>query len=138
MSEYEVILDLPDAELYAIISKLRTAAINKRSTVTDDEEKEDCDCTVAGLDQMAYELQVTGDILGEDREWLQSLLNSYYSTKVKQLEDIAFQKITVTPLFTNVCLILDWVSEGIRQGTVTPAMEERLQNVEDLLEGMVA
>lgn len=73
---YKVILDLPNDELYRIINNLRSEAIVQRRTETDEENREDLDCRIAGLDQMAYELATMDDITGEDRTWLLSLLNS--------------------------------------------------------------
>ena len=142
-NKFYVPLDLPDAELYSIINYLRTLAIKQRATKTDEEIQEDLDCRVAGLNQIAGELAETGDILGEDREWLLSLLNSSKEIKpqlekIRYLEDLAFQRVTVTPLFNNICTILDWVEEGIMEGNITPQMEERLVDVEVFLERMVA
>lgn len=138
----KVILDLPNGELYSIISNLRSEAIQLKKSETDEEILEDLDCRIAGLDQMAYELSVTDDIPGEDRAWLLSLLNSSPSiqpwlVKIRSLEEQAFNKVTAMPLFKNICTIIDWVELGAITGSVTPAMEERLANVENLLGKMV-
>lgn len=140
---YKVILDLPDSELYSIINNLRSEAIKQRATETDEETQEGLDCRVAELNQIAGELAETGDILGEDRAWLLSLLNSSPSIKpwierVKKIENQAFQKVKPICVLDNIYEFIDLVEEEAYKGTIEPWMEERIVGIEQFLERMVA